>query len=120
MVEVRIIEMEPPSRNGALHISVIRRRSEPRDPVAGEATRLLKNQPAWLNRMSSNDPTEVLENGSLRAFATCVGPEGHHWDLAVLLGRIRAAVTSYNTSEPKSPERAVAQAIVLSLTNLDP
>jgi hypothetical protein len=119
MVEVRIIEMEPPSRDGALHISVARRKTEPHDPVPGEALQLLRSNPAWRDRMRSTDPVESSDGGSLRAFADCVGPEGQHWDFAVFVGRSRAIISTYNTADPASPERAMAQQIVLSLANLD-
>jgi hypothetical protein len=118
VIEGRMIEFQPPSRSGAAHISVVRRRL-PEPPTEDEARDLLGRVPVWRNRTSSGEPTVSSDGAEIRAFGKCVGPEGHAWDVGVLMMRNRAAVYTFNSEVVESPERAEAREIFASIEGLD-
>ena len=110
-----LIEAEPPSREGAVHITVLRRTLD-QEPDEGEATALIEHFPTWRDAAIRGDIATVA-NGT--AFGTCIAADGAHWDVGAKVARERALVFSYNAGSSLATEREEAATLFLSLDGLD-
>ncbi len=109
-----LIEAEPPSRGGAVHISVLRRTLE-REPDDGEARTLIEHFPVWRDAVARG---KIVIAARGAAFGTCIAADGAHWDVGAQVARRRALVFTYNAGSSLGPEREEARRLFLSLDGL--
>jgi len=113
-----VIELEPPSGDAAVHISVLRRRTE-KKPKAGQALALVRSFVMWNEAESANPPTEVWEGSELVAKGSCGEPGSRRrWDIAVRMGHRRLLIFSYTDDGSEDLARREAE-ILFSSIELD-
>jgi hypothetical protein len=109
-----LIQMQPPDRSGAAHVSIFNRRES--SPTPGEASRLLERIPVWSVAVEKDGPHERSGSGALIATASCTEtPEGRYWVIGVRVTPTRAVVFTYNDDGNATPHRAQAREIFESL-----
>jgi hypothetical protein len=113
-----LIELEPPSGDGAIHISVVRK-TEPGPPTEMEARALLEYFPVWA---SASWTSEIIVDPTVRevsATGECVDGEGRTWDVASRVTESRGLVFSFNTDAPEGGQRQQARRILETIQGLE-
>jgi hypothetical protein len=111
-----LIELEPPSRLGTAHISVLRRSAE-RPPHEGEAIALVEGFPAWREASVADALDEDPRGSELLALGSCVASDGALWHVGARVGHRRALVFSYNGETGADSE--ASKRLFFSIEGLD-